>query len=107
MTPNEKHLFCRDGRIITAECRTTDNRAYFDTGEIVSCNVDQGLICENVDNFPACQYDYMIRYQCEETTCHGKPQKGKLPYGGVYVWGGDERWGGEGRRETSQTLQLC
>ena len=71
MTPSEKYLFCKDGKIVSVECRSTDNQPYYSTGEIVSCNVDQGLVCENADNFPACQHDYMIRYQCEETTCQG------------------------------------
>ena len=57
---------------MSVECRTTDNKAYYETGEITSCNVDQGMVCINADNPPQCQYDYMIRYQCEETTCRGE-----------------------------------
>ena len=71
MTPDEKYLFCKDGKIVSVECQSTDNQPYYSTGEIVICNIDQGLVCENADNFPACQHDYMIRYQCEETTCKG------------------------------------
>ena len=86
MTPNEKYLFCKDGKIVSVECQSTDGQPYYSTGEIVSCNVDQGLVCDNADNFPGCQHDYMLRYQCEETTCKGNYNPALKQWGLYWIY---------------------
>lgn len=71
MTGQEKNEFCANGNIVTVECATAAGRPYYDTLDIVQCNIENGLTCDNMVNFPQCQNDYMIRYQCEDTVCSG------------------------------------
>jgi len=70
MTAEEKRQFCPDGKIVTVECQTSKGVPYDQGLDIVDCNPVTGLLCDNSINMGMCA-DYMIRYQCEETTCTG------------------------------------
>ncbi|XP_052248669.1 mucin-5AC-like isoform X9 [Dreissena polymorpha] len=68
MTGEEKMKFCPTGTIVTVECQRSDGTPHYDTMDIVDCNPVTGLTCDNDVNMGQCG-DYMIRYQCEQTTC--------------------------------------
>jgi len=72
LSGQEKNQFCPNGNIITVECAAVDGTPYYNSMDIVDCNIEAGLTCDNMLNFPACEMDYMIRYQCEETVCSGE-----------------------------------
>ena len=60
---------CPGGSVTNIECQTVDGIPYYSTGEILTCDMDHGLVCSNADNFPIPCSDYQIRYEC---TCAGK-----------------------------------
>ncbi|XP_025095657.1 mucin-5AC-like [Pomacea canaliculata] len=64
MTPQQLSQFCAGGRVSQVDCRTTEGIEYFSSGEIVTCTVDTGLVCNNADNDPIPCSDYEIRYEC-------------------------------------------
>jgi hypothetical protein len=72
MTSSELAAFCPGGTITHVDCMTVDNIEYFSSGEILTCDANNGLVCNNGDNFPVPCSDYKIRYQCQ---CGESPQK--------------------------------
>ncbi|WAR09825.1 MFGM-like protein [Mya arenaria] len=70
MTGEEKQKFCPSGAIATVECASIDGVPSYQSMDIVDCNPITGVFCDNSVNMGMCS-DYMIRYQCEETTCTG------------------------------------
>ncbi|WAR09835.1 CRAM-like protein [Mya arenaria] len=70
MTGEEKQKFCPSGTIATVECASIDGVPSYQSMDIVDCNPVTGLFCDNSVNMGMCA-DYMIRYQCEKTTCTG------------------------------------
>ena len=63
----DKHHFCVNGKITDIDCYGLDTQAVASsTGAIMTCNLKDGFICNNVDNFPVDCEDYKIRYYCEE-----------------------------------------
>ncbi|WAQ93441.1 EDIL3-like protein [Mya arenaria] len=70
MTGEEKQKFCPSGAIATVECASIDGVPSYQSMDIVDCNPITGVFCDNSVNMGMCA-DYMIRYQCEETTCTG------------------------------------
>ena len=68
LTDKQKQEFCSQGTITDIECETMDGVGYFSSGERLTCDVDNGLICKNEDNFPIECNDYRVRYRCE---CEG------------------------------------
>jgi len=69
MTSAELASFCPGGTVTQVDCQTSDGIEYFSSGEILTCDVTNGLVCNNVDNFPVPCSDYKIRYQC---SCPGE-----------------------------------
>ncbi|XP_052212124.1 mucin-5B-like [Dreissena polymorpha] len=67
MTGDEEMKFCPSGTIVAVECQRSDGTPYYDTMDIVDCNPVTGVTCDNDVNMGQCG-DYMIRYQCEQTT---------------------------------------
>ena len=56
--------------MIKIECQTTGGTPSYSTGEIATCELDTGLVCNNVDNDPIPCSDYQVRYECK---CLDKP----------------------------------
>ncbi|PVD30852.1 hypothetical protein C0Q70_10127 [Pomacea canaliculata] len=73
MTPQQLSQFCAGGRVSQVDCRTTEGIEYFSSGEIVTCTVDTGLVCNNADNDPIPCSDYEIRYECSCPETQGIP----------------------------------
>jgi hypothetical protein len=69
MTSSELAAFCPGGTITHVDCMTVDNIEYFSSGEILTCDANNGLVCNNTDNDPVPCSDYKIRYEC---SCPGK-----------------------------------
>ena len=69
MTGAALTALCPGGSVTSIECQTVDGIPYYSTGEILTCDMDHGLVCSNADNFPIPCSDYQIRYEC---TCAGK-----------------------------------
>ncbi|XP_041367296.1 uncharacterized protein LOC121381939 [Gigantopelta aegis] len=66
---NTKYNFCGNGKLTKIECFSSElNVTYESTGDNLVCNLQQGLVCKNDDNFPIQCQDYKIRYHCEECT---------------------------------------
>ena len=66
MTDSELAAFCSGGgQLVNVECATVDDIPLYSSGEIATCDVRQGLVCNNLDNFPIPCSDYKIRYQCD------------------------------------------
>ncbi|PVD30853.1 hypothetical protein C0Q70_10128 [Pomacea canaliculata] len=65
LTTEQKQQLCPNGKMVEVDCQTVTGIEYFSSGEVVTCDVDQGLICNNVDNEPVPCNDYKIRYRCE------------------------------------------
>ncbi|KAK7501349.1 hypothetical protein BaRGS_00007474, partial [Batillaria attramentaria] len=70
LTDQAKQGLCPGGELKQIECQTVNNIPYHSSGEIVTCSVDQGLVCNNADNSPIPCSDYQVRYLCE---CAGVP----------------------------------
>ncbi|XP_052092501.1 mucin-5AC-like [Mytilus californianus] len=64
MTPEEIRKFCPGGTIKQVECQTSTGIPFHSTGAIQSCTKEQGMICNNADNFPVGCDDYQIKYFC-------------------------------------------
>lgn len=64
MTSAEIKKFCPGGTIKQVECQTSTGIPFHSTGAIQSCTKEQGMICNNADNFPVGCEDYQIRYFC-------------------------------------------
>lgn len=70
MTDAEKAQFCPGGNVTKAECHAVDGDIpSYSSGEILTCYPDQGLACNNADNFPMPCSDYKARFFC---SCPGK-----------------------------------
>lgn len=74
MTPEEKKAFCQEGVINGVECETVTGQPWFDTNQILTCDVRDGLNCDNSINFGDMCKDYRIRYQCQ-VICKGTVEK--------------------------------
>ncbi|XP_048245023.1 mucin-5AC-like isoform X2 [Haliotis rufescens] len=70
MTPDELSSFCKGGQITKIECYTNDIPSY-SSGELLTCDLKNGLTCNNADNAPVPCSDYKVRYFCD---CSGTPQ---------------------------------
>ncbi|WAQ93448.1 EDIL3-like protein [Mya arenaria] len=68
MNAHELNKFCPEGRIKGIECVTVDGIASYNSGEMLSCSINNGLECLNDNNFPIACSDYKIRYYCD---CEG------------------------------------
>ena len=64
-TPEEFSKFCPGGEIMDIECVTKEGISSYSAGEIITCNKNVGLKCENKDNDPIPCSDYKIRYFCK------------------------------------------
>ena len=67
------------------ECRTVSGLALWQTGEVVTCSANAGLICVNANQPDGdCDYDYKVRFLCPDTcnpnTC-APFQCGNIPDG--------------------------
>ncbi len=52
------------------ECRTTGWLALWETGEVVSCSANDGLLCLMADQPDGvCDHDYMVRFLCPSEVC--------------------------------------
>ena len=71
MTETEKKAFCPEGVINGVDCETITGQPWFDTNQILTCDVRDGLNCDNSINFGDLCKDYRIRYQCQ-VICKGK-----------------------------------
>jgi hypothetical protein len=71
MTESQKKTFCPNGIINGVECQTVDGQPWFDTAQIVTCDIRDGLQCDNSMNFGDMCKDYRIRYQCQ-VICNGE-----------------------------------
>lgn len=70
MTDAEKAQFCPGGNVTKVECHAVDGDIpSYSSGEILTCYPDQGLACNNADNFPMPCSDYKARFFC---SCPGK-----------------------------------
>lgn len=50
------------------ECRTVSGLALWQTGEVVTCSANAGLICVNANQPDGdCDYDYKVRFLCPDT----------------------------------------
>lgn len=74
MTPEEKKAFCQEGVINGVECETVTGQPWFDTNQIMTCDIRDGLNCDNSINFGDMCKDYRIRYQCQ-VICKGSVEK--------------------------------
>ncbi|XP_067650638.1 mucin-5AC-like [Haliotis asinina] len=70
MTKQQLTDFCSTGKVDKVECETVDGIPSYSTGEIMQCSVENGLVCNDQDNFPIPCSDYRIRYHCD---CSGVP----------------------------------
>lgn len=53
------------------ECETVTGQPWFDTNQIMTCDIRDGLNCDNSINFGDMCKDYRIRYQCQ-VICKGR-----------------------------------
>lgn len=70
MQASEIKQFCGDGKLTKIECLTSDGGdiPYYSSGEIgTTCDVQTGLTCLNLNNYPLTCNDYKIRYYCQCT----------------------------------------
>ncbi|XP_076461744.1 uncharacterized protein LOC143294198 [Babylonia areolata] len=65
LTDQEKQQLCPGGQLVEIECETTDGIKYYSSGEIVTCDLNTGLVCSNGDNSPIPCSDYQVRYRCK------------------------------------------
>ena len=65
LTPAELAAFCPNGKVTEVDCIDADTGDSWDSLADSSCDVVDGLICENIpfDGVPPC-HDYKIRYLC-------------------------------------------
>jgi hypothetical protein len=57
--------FCSGGTVTKVECYSVTMDAPAESsGEIITCNAERGLVCDDSDNFPIPCGDYKIRYYC-------------------------------------------
>ncbi|KAL4222951.1 Mucin-5B [Mactra antiquata] len=64
MTSKELGVFCPGGRVNRIECNTVDDIPSHSSGEIISCSINNGLECLNMNNLPVPCSDYKVRYFC-------------------------------------------
>lgn len=64
MTKQEQSAFCNGGQITSVECQDKFGTDHISTGEMMTCDVQNGVMCRNIDNFPVTCSDYKIRYYC-------------------------------------------
>lgn len=70
MTAAEKAQFCPGGNVTKAECHAVaGDIPSYSSGEILTCYADQGLACNNADNYPLVCSDYKARFYC---SCPGR-----------------------------------
>ena len=69
MSPSELSSVCGGGKLTRIECSTVAGIPDIYTGELLTCSVDRGLDCLNIDNVPVTCSDYKVRYSCN---CSGK-----------------------------------
>uniref|UniRef100_A0A061QFX2 Putative hemolectin n=1 Tax=Cupiennius salei TaxID=6928 RepID=A0A061QFX2_CUPSA len=99
---------------VKIECRTAvTHQRPLDAGQIVVCDVKEGLICWNKDNKPEECYDYEIRFFCpcpSQTTTTTTPVPPTLPPGpclfGWTEWYNSHVPGVQGDYETIQSSRI-
>ncbi len=64
---------------VAIECKTTDDSTASQTGQIVTCSTDSGLVCKNADNKKGCK-DYKVRFCCPITESNTSINKTKPKY---------------------------
>ncbi|KAL3831915.1 hypothetical protein ACJMK2_023609 [Sinanodonta woodiana] len=69
MTTEELNRLCASGKITAVECETVNGVSSENSGDIMECSIQNGVICDGMTNFPIGCQDYKIRYQCEEQVC--------------------------------------
>ncbi|KAK3611484.1 hypothetical protein CHS0354_039096 [Potamilus streckersoni] len=69
MTAEELHRLCGSGKITAVECETVNGISSENSGDMMECSIQNGVICDGMTNFPIGCQDYKIRYQCEEQVC--------------------------------------
>ncbi|WAR14240.1 HMCT-like protein [Mya arenaria] len=69
MTTMELQRFCARGTISGVECQTFDGTNFDKTPDFVTCTMENGLVCDGVENFPIACMDYRMRYECTEQIC--------------------------------------
>lgn len=72
MTSEELSRFCQRGTISDIQCETLDGRSYKLAGDITTCTIESGLVCDEFQNYPIGCQDYRVRYECAETICQSK-----------------------------------
>ena len=74
MTAEELKRFCQRGTVDAVECETLDGKSFKISGDIVTCTIENGLVCDEFQNYPIGCQDYRVRYQCTEkqTVCQSK-----------------------------------
>lgn len=65
MTAVQLGKFCSGGNIVQIICETVDGIPSESSGEIITCNRQTGLTCNNVDNSPIPCSDYQVKYECK------------------------------------------
>ena len=69
LTDSEKAALCVGGKVSDIQCYTVDGTPSYSSGEVVSCDLNGGLVCNNDDNMPIPCSDYQVRYFCQ---CDGE-----------------------------------
>ena len=64
LTEQQKQQLCPGGQLVEIECQTTDGIEYYSSGEVATCDLNTGMVCNNADNFPIPCSDYQVRYRC-------------------------------------------
>ena len=82
LTEQQKQQLCPGGQLVEIECQTTDGIEYYSSGEIATCDLNTGMVCNNADNFPIPCSDYQVKYRCkcaEEPTAFPPWYTGETP----------------------------
>ncbi|KAL8604894.1 hypothetical protein ACOMHN_028522 [Nucella lapillus] len=79
LTAQQKQQLCPGGQLAEIDCQTTSGIEYYSSGEVVTCNLNTGLLCSNADNYPITCQDYQVRYKCETPTAFPPGHTGETP----------------------------
>lgn len=80
MSPEELTRFCQRGMVSRIECETLDGKTADEIGDIATCTIENGLVCDEFMNYPIGCQDYKVRYQCSEQICQSKYKTVTLLY---------------------------
>ena len=66
MALDKQKELCSDGHITRIECETTGGIPFYSAGAMgTTCDIKDGFICKNSENYPVPCEDYKVRYYCE------------------------------------------